>query len=62
MLYAAVIMRTHESQSKPEKVKVSRGQFQPINSCGGLLNYLHGSGSTILIPGFDYDSHAHDSA
>ena len=26
------------------------------NSCGRLLNSLHGSGSTILIPGFDYDS------
>ena len=27
-----------------------------MNSCGRLLNSLHGSGSTILIPGFDYDS------
>ena len=26
------------------------------NSCGLLVNFLHGSGSTILVPGFDYDS------
>ena len=27
-----------------------------INSCGRLLNSLHGSGSTIFVPGFDCDS------
>ena len=28
-----------------------------VNSCGRLLNSLHGSGFTSFVPGFDYDSH-----
>ena len=30
---------------------------QSISSCGRLLNSLHGSGSTILVPAFDCDSY-----
>ena len=37
-------------------MKVSKGQSQPeIVADIRLLNSLHGVGSTILIPGFDYD-------
>ena len=38
-------------------MKASKGQSQPeIAADLRLLGSLHGSGSTILIPGFDYDS------
>ena len=33
------------------------GTIPTINSCGRLLNFLHGSGiATIFVPGFDFDS------
>ena len=38
-------------------MKVSKGQSQPKNCCGRLLNSLHGSGFTSLIPGFECGSH-----
>ena len=34
-------------------MKVSKGQSQRISA----FLILHGSGSTILVPGFEYDSH-----
>ena len=38
-------------------MKMSKGYSQPeIAADIRLLNSVHGSGSTILIPGFDYDS------
>ena len=37
-------------------MKVGKGQSSPLAAHIRLLNSLHGSGSTILIPGFDYDS------
>ena len=38
-------------------MKVSHNRTIPaINSCGRLLNSLHGSWWTILVPGFDCDS------
>ena len=42
-------------------MKVSKGQSQPeIVAELRLLNSLHGSGWTILIPGSDYDSFEED--
>ena len=37
-------------------MKVSMGQSQPEICCRRLLNSLHGSGKTILIPGVDCGS------
>ena len=40
-------------------MKVSKGQPQPELAADIRLLYsLHGSGSIMLIPGFDYDSDA----
>ena len=35
---------------------MSKGQSQPEIVCGRLCISLHGSGSTILVPGFDCDA------
>ena len=40
-----------ESQSKPWEVKVSKGQSRI-----SAFLILYSSGSTIVTPGFDYDS------
>ena len=44
-------------------MKVSTGRSQPeIAADIRLLNSVRGSGSSIFIPGFDYDSHGDGKA
>ena len=38
-----------------QEVNDSKG-IPTVNSCGRLLSSLHGFGSTIFVPGFDYGS------
>ena len=54
-----ILVWEESDMSHNEDMKVSKGQSPgpAINSCGRLLDSLHGSGSTILIPCFDCDSH-----
>ena len=52
-----------EPKSEPGQMKLSKGQSQPEKAANiRLCISLHGSGSTILIPGFDCDSKVEGSA